>query len=129
MTQSTLKGWCRLLSLWLNMFYSNASLGIPSSKQQFILNNGTFLNDNSSLVCFQDLRDIIDSPQKIKAPKPLLLRSRRAGLKQLTSAGRSLQMQFAVPRNQKIKILSNCKSAKIKSQRFDAFLLSRDSPK
>ena len=50
-TQSTLKGCCRLLSLWLNMFYSTASLGIPSSKQQFILNNDTFLNDNRSLVC------------------------------------------------------------------------------
>ena len=38
-------------------------------------------------------------------------------------------MQFAVPRNQKIKILSNCNSAIIKSQRFDEFLLCRDSPK
>ena len=50
-TQSTLKGCCRLLSLWLNMLYCTASLGIPSSKQQFILDNDTFFYDNGTLVC------------------------------------------------------------------------------
>ena len=90
-----------------------------------------------------DLRDIIDSPPKLKAPKPILLRTRRAGLISI-QPGRNNNSQVQSRKIVKQKITAdaicstekseNKNSVKLqqcnnKSKRFDEFLLCRDSPK
>ena len=87
-----------------------------------------------------DLRDIIDSPPKLKAPKPILLRTRRAGLKNFHSTREKQLIRKIV--KQKITADAICSTEKSenknsvklqqcnnKSKRFDEFLLCRDSPK
>ena len=62
-----------------------------------------------------DLRDIIDSPPKLKAPKPKLLRTRRAGLKiSIQPERNNSQVQCRKIVKQKITADAICSSKKIR---------------
>ena len=60
-----------------------------------------------------DLRDIIDSPPKLKAPKPILLCTRRAGLKNFHSTREKQLIRKIV--KQKITVDCNLQFKKIRN--------------